>query len=465
MNRTGNYVVAGAAGVLGLLVALPAAAAERVLVEQSIWHQDVAGLPDYVNMHIYVPDQLAPNPPIVVAPHHCQGTASSTYTEMASLRTIADSNGFIMIYPEATGQNCWDAGSERSMSNGGGGDTGAIVQMVNYALSEYDGDAGRVYVVGGSSGGIMTEALLGVYPDVFMAGISLMGVPCGCWAEGYNDITGNGSSAQWAGACAGGNISKTGQEWGDLARSFYPGYSGHRPRLQRWHGADDTVIHFNNFAESIKQWTNLLELSESPTGADTPSNGVTHQYWENDCGYVVFESFEMAGVAHNVPFDGAAVAAFFGLDVVGGLDPETEACGGDVGGEGGMGGSGGTDASGGEGGTGGSMLGGAGGDMAMGGAPASDGGGGTTAEGGGGTDASVGGAAGNAGVAGMTGLGGAVGLGGDPAQAGTTGTPTTTSEDSGCACSLPRHRPGEMPWATMLGVAALALLAGRRRSL
>lgn len=103
-----------------------------------------------------------------------------------------------------------------------------------------------MYSVGGLSGGIMTEALLGVYPDVFTAGVSLMGVPCGCWAEGYNDVTGNGSSAQWSGSCADGNVTKTAQAWGDLVRSYYPNYKGHRPRLQHWHGTSDTTLNFKN---------------------------------------------------------------------------------------------------------------------------------------------------------------------------------------------------------------------------
>ena len=96
---------------------------------------------------------------------------------MSSLVSIANTNGFIMIFPEATGENCWDAGSTRSLKHGGGGDTGAVVQMVKYTLAKYGGDANRVYSVGGSSGGIMTEALLGVYPDVFMAGRVVDGRP------------------------------------------------------------------------------------------------------------------------------------------------------------------------------------------------------------------------------------------------------------------------------------------------
>ena len=236
-----------------------------------------------------------------------------------------------MIFPEATGQNCWDAGSTRSLKHDGGGDTGAIVQMVKYALAKYGGDAGRVYSVGGSSGGIMTEALLGVYPDVFMAGVSLMGVPCGCWAQGYNDVTGAGaprSGAAPARVATSPRPGRSGETW--FVR-YFPGYTGHRPRLQHWHGTADTTLNYKNLAEDIKEWTNLLGLSETPTGTDTPKSGTTRQFWKSACGYTVYETFSMAGVGHAVPFDGNAVAAYFGLDKAAADDPETAACSGGTG--------------------------------------------------------------------------------------------------------------------------------------
>ena len=341
MNRYRNQVVTLASISLGLLVAAEARAGTYQKVNQSDWWAGVTGLPSYVNMYDFLPTTMATKPPIVVGVHHCQGTASSTHSEMASLETIADKNGFIIIYPEATGENCWDAGSTRSLKHGGGGDTGAIVQMVKYTLGKYNGDAGRVYTVGGSSGGIMTEALLGVYPDVFMAGVSLMGVPCGCWASGYNDVTGTGSTAQWSGPCAGGNVTHTGAEWGDLVRSYFPGYTGHRPRLQHWHGTADTTLDYKNMAEDIKEWTNLLGLNATPNGTDTPSSGTTRQYWKNSCGYTVYETFSLSGVGHAVPFNGSTVATYFGVDKAGGQDPETAACSGG-GGAGGVSSTGGT---------------------------------------------------------------------------------------------------------------------------
>jgi hypothetical protein len=62
---------------------------------------------------------------------------------------------------------------------------------------------------------------------------------------------GSGSIAQWSSACAGGTVTMTGQQWGDLVRSYFPGYTGHRPRLQHWHGTADMTLNYKNLAEDI----------------------------------------------------------------------------------------------------------------------------------------------------------------------------------------------------------------------
>ncbi len=299
-----------------------AGAATSQKVDQTLW--GVSGLPSYVNMYIYVPDKPSAKPPILVASHHCQGTAASTYSEtQSSFVPLADKNGFIIIFPEATGHNCWDVGSAKSLKHDGGGDTQAIAQMVRYALTKYKADASRVYAFGGSSGAMMTQALMGVYPDIFAAGVAVSGVPCGCWAVDYSgDVAQNG---QWSGPCAGGQVSKTAQQWGDLVRAMFPDYAGHRPRLQLWHGTADTTISYKNLAEAVKEWTNLLALSESPATTDTKFGG-THQLWKSQCGFGVFETFSVDGAGHGVSWDVNTAVSFLGLDQVGSPDPEAAAC-------------------------------------------------------------------------------------------------------------------------------------------
>jgi poly(hydroxyalkanoate) depolymerase family esterase len=501
MNRYRDCVLAMASLSVGLLVAAPARAGTYQKVNQSDWWASVTGLPTYVNMYIFLPATTATKPPIVVYAHHCQGSASSSHSSNGTLESIADKNGFIIIYPEATGENCWDAGSKRSLKHGGGGDTGAIVQMVKYTLSKYSGDAGRVYVAGDSAGGIMTEALLGVYPDVFMAGVSIMGVPCGCWGQSdYNDVTGTGSTAQWCGSCAGGNVSMTGQQWGDLVRSYFPGYTGHRPRLQQWHGATDTTLNFKNVAEDIKEWTNLLTLNETPTGTEqiTKQNAATtHQSWKNSC-YTVYETFVLAGVGHAVSFDGNAGAAYFGLDKAGGQDPETAVCpgavpgGGETGGTGGVTGSGGAIGPGGATGAGGRDAAipgsggaqadgssGSGGTVGTGGAGGSSGNGGGDNSGSGGVsakggtsgkggDVATGGSIGSGGSSapggsGGDGSGGTHATGGASGQGGNSGSGGSTSPTSpgGCGCTLGNHAESRSAIAAASLFAALGLLLCR----
>ena len=472
MDRSPSALLALTAVAVATLASRPAHAASLQKVAQSDWGS--AGFPSYVNMYIYVPDTLAGKPPIVVIPHHCQGTAQSSYSESASLRTVADRNGFILIMPEATGQNCWDAGSPRSLKHNGSGDTGAIVQMVKYALAKYKGDPARVYSVGGSSGGIMTEALLGVYPDVFMAGVSLMGVPCGCWAQNYNDVTGTGGTAQWSGPCAGGNVVKTGAQWGDLVKSYFPGYTSHRPRLQHWHGTADTTLNYKNMAEDVKEWTNLLGLSEMPNGTDTPKSGTTRQFWKNACGYTVYETFALAGVGHAVPFDGAAIAAYFGLDKTDGQDPETAACPGALpGGVSGAGGAAGGSPGGSTGGHAGGATGtvggkgggtaGTGGNAGTGGVATGGNGEGGAMTGGrpgptGGTGHDTGGAPSTATGGSEAATGGRQGTGGGPSATGGNG-PSTPKGDSSGGCTL-----GESGGASLASVATgVALLAALRR--
>jgi acetylxylan esterase len=285
-----------------------------------------SGVPSYISMYEYIPAKLAASPPIVVAAHYCGGSASAFFGAASSIVAAADKYGFIMIFPQttnpATSAKCWDVGSKASLTHDGGGDTQAIAQMVKYEIDKRHADAGRVYVMGASSGAMLTEAMLAVYPDIFKAGAEFSGVPAGCWSAGWS------ASSNWGGTCAGGQAMKTAEQWGDLVRGMYPGYSGFRPRVQLWHGTADTTINYNNQTEAIKEWTNVLGLSMTPTSTDSTSvSGFKIEKWQNSCGFTLLEAHTQANGGHTTPIDANAVISFFGLDKTG-LDPEVAACGG-----------------------------------------------------------------------------------------------------------------------------------------
>lgn len=267
--------------------------------------------PTNVGFYIYVPDNLASKPPILVNPHWCHGTASDAYSG-SQFATLANQHGFIVIYPDSPNDadDCWDVSSKQTLTHEGGGDSLGIVSMVRWTLDKYDADDSRVFVTGVSSGAMMTDVLLGSYPDVFAAGSAFSGVPFGCFAPAGDN---NGAYGYWNDDCASGRVTHSAAEWAALVQAAYPGYDGWRPKLQIFHGTADEVLDYTNFGEEIKLWTAVFGISETPTSTtpNTPLNGWTKTVYGPD-GW--FEAYSAAGVPHNIPVQEASVMKFFELD-------------------------------------------------------------------------------------------------------------------------------------------------------
>ncbi len=289
---------------------LAGAAASATLPPPTSTLQEISNFgpnPTGLQMYLYVPEQVRPHPAVVVALHYCTGSGPAFFasTEFASL---ADRYGFIVVYPSAPrAGHCFDVSSPGALVHDGNSDPAGMVSMVRYAEQHLHADPDRVFVTGLSSGAMMTNVLLGDYPDVFRAGSAMSGVPFGCFA------TTDGSL--WNTACANGNIIKTPQQWGDLARAADPGYHGPRPRMQLWHGTADTILCYPNFGEEIKQWTNVLHAHLAYT--DHPQPTWTHTVYVNPASQVKVDAYSVAGETHNLGFDypdwAQLALQFFGL--------------------------------------------------------------------------------------------------------------------------------------------------------
>jgi len=425
MTRSSLAALGLVSAAFGLCAIAPVAHAATL---QQVSNWGATGVPSYIAMYIYVPDKVAANPPILVVSHYCSGDAAGVFSEAKSGGIVAasDQYGFIMIYPQnhlpGTTRNCWDVGSTASLTHDGGGDTQAIALMVKYTITQYKANANRVYATGTSSGAMMTEALLAVYPDVFKAGAEFSGVPAGCWADGY------AASNQWSGNCAGGKTTFTAQQWGDKVRAMDAGYSGYRPRIQLWHGDADPTISPNNQTEAIKEWTNVLGLATSPTSTTTVTlsgKTWTRQSWQSACGFTVLDAWLEKGGPHGTSanLNSQDVIPFLGLDKTGDVDPEAAACAGDAG----VAGTGGVS------GTGGSTGAGGGGGVKDGGGNSDTGRIGTGGSGGSPQPDGAVPTGGSAGIGGSNGQGGAQGSGGSPGTGGqvTGGSPGTGGKDTG----------------------------------
>ncbi|KAK3304661.1 Alpha/Beta hydrolase protein [Chaetomium strumarium] len=260
--------------------------------------------PTRIQMYAYVPDKLAAKPPIIVALHPCGGNAQQWFGSL-KLSSYADSNGFILIFPSTPNQsNCWDVQNGASLTHGQGGDALGIINMVNYTIDKYAADRSRVYVMGFSSGGMMTNVLAGSYPDVFEAGAAYSGVPFACFlgAPSATPFSPNQTCAQ--------GMQKTPQEWGALVRNAFPGYTGRRPRMQIVHGLADTLVRPQCAVEALEQWSNVLgvELSRNVTGV--PSAGWTQQIYGDGTQLLGFFG---QGVGHAPSVNEQQLLRFFGL--------------------------------------------------------------------------------------------------------------------------------------------------------
>ncbi|KAH1488438.1 hypothetical protein KXV64_001906 [Aspergillus fumigatus] len=221
------------------------------------------GNPASIRMYIYVPDTLAASPGIVVSLHGASGNAQQQYQSTPYAR-LADTYGFIAVFPESP-QGAWDATSSESLVHEGGGTSQSIANMAKYVLNTYSADASKVYVSGVSSGGTMANTMAGTYPDVFKGFI----------------IYSAGSA---------GNI-----------RSMFPGYTGTYPKIQIYLGSEDTVIGSAAFNTTLAAWASVLWYDTTPDEllANTP-----RRRWTT---YVLGDKLDgiwAEGVGHPVPIQG-----------------------------------------------------------------------------------------------------------------------------------------------------------------
>jgi poly(hydroxyalkanoate) depolymerase family esterase len=266
--------------------------------------------PTNLGMYVYVPDTVAAKPALLVLVHYCSGSAGAIFNGNGhDYVTAADRYGYIIVVPEATRDgHCFDVSTKAGLTRDGGSDSTGIMSMVAWTRQHYNVDPARIVVSGFSSGAMMTNVLAAEYPDVFAAGAAFSGVPAGCFA------TTDGSL--WNSQCAGGNVVKTAQQWADQAHAMYPGYTGAYPRMQLWHGDQDTTLAYRNFGEEIKQWTALHSLTTTPSFTDHPQPSWTRTRYGDTGTRATVEGVVVAGTGHTLPQAGmlAYAISFLGLD-------------------------------------------------------------------------------------------------------------------------------------------------------
>ncbi|MEO8374483.1 MAG: PHB depolymerase family esterase [Sphingomonas bacterium] len=241
----------------------------------------------------HVPADLRPAAPLVVVLHGCTQTADG-YDHGAGWSTLADREGFAVLFPEQTRANnpnlCFnwymseDVGRE-------GGEAQSIRQMIRAMILAHDLDPARIFVTGLSAGGAMTSVMLATYPELFAGGAIIAGLPYGSAhnvPEAFDRMRGHGGPDDGALAA--------------LVREASRGHRGDWPTVSVWHGTGDRTVTVANMGRIVAQWRDLHGTAEAADMVEIRGKD-THSVWHDADGRVAIEQHEIAGMGHGTPID------------------------------------------------------------------------------------------------------------------------------------------------------------------
>lgn len=243
--------------------------------------------------YVYSPADPPENAPIVVALHGCTQNAQD-YADHSGLTKFADQHGFLLVFAEQSTSNnmngCFNWFESGDISRGKG-EAASIKNMVDHTVSQFGGNADRVYVTGLSAGGAMSAVMLATYPDVFKAGAIMAGLPYKC-----------ATSAPDAYNCMNPGVDKAPAEWAELAKSGNPSWDGPWPRVAIWQGTGDTTVVPSNADELRDQWTAVHGIGQEPTRTSTlPPNDTQREEYATGDGQVVVEVNRVPDMPHGTP--------------------------------------------------------------------------------------------------------------------------------------------------------------------
>ena len=146
---------------------------------QSIVHNGINR--EYI---LYVPTTYSNSSPRpLMLNFHGFGGSASDYMEEADMRSNAESDTFLLIYPQGSclnGSSHWNACPSGGDNKSSADDFGFVEALINEISSQYNIDSERIYAVGYSNGGMMAYGLANYKSDLIAAVGSVSGTMLDC---------------------------------------------------------------------------------------------------------------------------------------------------------------------------------------------------------------------------------------------------------------------------------------------
>jgi poly(hydroxyalkanoate) depolymerase family esterase len=246
--------------------------------------------PGNLRMFSFVPEDLRPQPALVIVLHGCGQTAAG-YDLGTGWSTLAKQYGFALLMPEQqpanNAQGCFNWFKPEDTRRGHG-EACSIRQMIARMENDHHIDRKRLFVTGLSAGGAMTSVMLATYPETFAAGAVIAGLPYGVATNVREALNGMMQSP-----------ARPSSELGSFVRNASK-HRGPWPKISVWHGSADRTVHPANADEIVKQWLDIHGLPSDPM-SEGMVDGYPRQIWWNADGETVVESYTITDMAHGTP--------------------------------------------------------------------------------------------------------------------------------------------------------------------
>tara|TARA_B110000967_G_scaffold170092_1_gene179870 strand:+ start:1911 stop:2801 length:891 start_codon:yes stop_codon:yes gene_type:complete len=205
--------------------------------------------------------------PLLVNFHGFGGNASE-FMSYADMRSLAESDTFILVYPQGScldGSSHWNACPLGGENKSNADDLGFVESIINKISSQYNVDMERIYAAGYSNGGMMAYGLANYKSDLIAAVASVSGAMLDCI-----------------------------------------GSTSHPMPVVHLHGTDDGVLPYNGNSDwssaqsTLDHWINFNNTITTPTASSDNSGGMTIEHFVYDQGdsLVSVEHYKYTGGDH-----------------------------------------------------------------------------------------------------------------------------------------------------------------------
>ena len=195
---------------------------------------------------------------------HGFGGSASQFMQEADMRSLAEADTFILIYPQGIcldGLSHWNACPLGGDNKSDADDFGFVESIITEILSQYNVDMERIYAAGYSNGGMMSYGLANYKSDLIAAVASVSGVMLDC-----------------------------------------TGPTNHPMPVVHLHGTSDGVLPYNgnndwNSAQStLDHWINFNNTVLTPSIAS--DNNIEHYVYDQGDSSVSVEHYKFIGGDH-----------------------------------------------------------------------------------------------------------------------------------------------------------------------